>query len=56
VFDPFYASDGETFRITRQIFQGLLGIKPGTADPARAGRELGAVRRRSDLEFKLRRG
>lgn len=33
VFDPYYASDGETFRITRQIFQGLLGIKPGTADP-----------------------
>ncbi|HRC40774.1 ABC transporter substrate-binding protein [Nostocoides sp.] len=33
VFDPFYASDGETFRITRQMFQGLLGIKPGTADP-----------------------
>ena len=32
VFDPYYASDGETFRITRQIFQGLLGIKPGTAD------------------------
>ncbi|MCA0178184.1 MAG: ABC transporter substrate-binding protein [Actinobacteria bacterium] len=33
VFDPYYASDGETFRVTRQIFQGLLGIKPGTADP-----------------------
>lgn len=33
VFDPFYASDGETFRITRQIMQGLLGIKPGSADP-----------------------
>ena len=32
VFDPYYASDGETFRVTRQIFQGLLGIKPGTAD------------------------
>ncbi|MBK6886802.1 MAG: ABC transporter substrate-binding protein [Tetrasphaera sp.] len=33
VFDPFYASDGETFRVTRQMMQGLLGIKPGTADP-----------------------
>lgn len=31
-FDPFYASDGETFRITRQITQGLVGFKPGTPD------------------------
>ncbi|WP_462417107.1 ABC transporter substrate-binding protein [Kytococcus sp. Marseille-QA3725] len=34
VFDPFYATDGETFRITRQVFEGLLEIKPGTADVA----------------------
>ena len=32
VFDPFYASDGETFRVTRQMFEGLVGIKAGTAD------------------------
>jgi peptide/nickel transport system substrate-binding protein len=32
VFDPFYATDGETFRITRQMMEGLVGIKPGTAD------------------------
>ena len=32
LFDPFYATDGETFRITRQIFEGLLEIKPGTAE------------------------
>ncbi|GGL31413.1 ABC transporter substrate-binding protein [Phycicoccus endophyticus] len=32
LFDPLYATDGETFRVTRQIHQGLLGIKPGTAD------------------------
>ncbi len=32
LFDPFYATDGATFRVTRQIHQGLLGIKPGTAD------------------------
>ncbi|MGH8966428.1 MAG: ABC transporter substrate-binding protein, partial [Actinomycetes bacterium] len=31
-FDPFYATDGETFRVTRQMFEGLLGIKPGTAE------------------------
>ena len=33
-FDPFFASDGETFRPARQIFEGLVGTKPGTADPA----------------------
>jgi peptide/nickel transport system substrate-binding protein len=32
--DPFFASDGETFRVSRQIFEGLVGTKPGTADPA----------------------
>ncbi|GGS17449.1 ABC transporter substrate-binding protein [Actinokineospora fastidiosa] len=31
-FDPFFASDGETFRVTRQIYEGLVGITPGTAD------------------------
>lgn len=31
-FDPFYASDGETFRVSRQIFENLIGITPGTAD------------------------
>ena len=29
MFDPLYATDGETFRVTRQMFEGLLGIKPG---------------------------
>lgn len=32
LFDPFYATDGETFRVSRQIFQNLVGIKPGTAE------------------------
>jgi len=32
LFDPFYASDGETFRVTRQIFEGLVGIEPGTSN------------------------
>ncbi len=32
--DPFFASDGESFRIARQIFEGLVGTEPGTADPA----------------------
>jgi peptide/nickel transport system substrate-binding protein len=34
LFDPFYATDGETFRVSRQIFDTLVGIKPGTADLA----------------------
>jgi peptide/nickel transport system substrate-binding protein len=29
MFDPLYATDGETFRVTRQMFEGLLGIEPG---------------------------
>ncbi len=33
-FDPAFASDGESFRISRQIFEGLVGVEPGTADPA----------------------
>ncbi|MDQ3273451.1 MAG: ABC transporter substrate-binding protein [Actinomycetota bacterium] len=32
--DPFYASDGESFRVARQMFEGLVGTEPGTADPA----------------------
>lgn len=32
--DPAFASDGESFRVSRQIFEGLVGTKPGTADPA----------------------
>lgn len=32
--DPGFAQDGETFRVSRQIFEGLVGTEPGTADPA----------------------
>ncbi len=32
--DPAFASDGESFRVARQIFEGLVGVEPGTADPA----------------------
>jgi peptide/nickel transport system substrate-binding protein len=32
--DPALANDGETFRVARQIFEGLIGTEPGTADPA----------------------
>ncbi|MFP5416299.1 MAG: ABC transporter substrate-binding protein [Actinomycetes bacterium] len=34
LFDPSYASDGETFRITRQIYEELLAFEPGTAKVA----------------------
>lgn len=30
LFDPFYATDGETFRVTRQIFDNLVMFKQGT--------------------------
>ena len=32
--DPFFVSDGESFRVARQIFEGLVGTEPGTAEPA----------------------
>lgn len=32
--DPAFANDGESFRVSRQIFEGLVGVAPGTADPA----------------------
>ena len=32
--DPVFVSDGESFRVARQIFEGLVGTQPGTADPA----------------------
>ncbi len=34
LLDPFFASDGETFRVARQMFEGLVGTEPGTPDPA----------------------
>ncbi|WP_040587418.1 ABC transporter substrate-binding protein [Sciscionella marina] len=31
LFDPFYATDGETFRITEQMFDNLVEFKTGTS-------------------------
>ena len=31
--DPAFASDGESFRIAQQIFEGLVGVEEGTPDP-----------------------
>ena len=33
MFDPAFASDGETFRVARQIHEGLLGNELGGTDP-----------------------
>lgn len=30
--DPVFASDGETFRVAEQIYEGLVGMKPGTTE------------------------
>ena len=35
-FDPLYATDGETFRVVRQMSEGLITFAPGTADVAPA--------------------
>src|SRR4051812_38254808 len=32
MLDPAMASDGETFRVSRQIFEGLVSSKAGTTD------------------------
>lgn len=34
MFDPYFGTDGETFRPARQIFETLVDFKPGTADLA----------------------
>jgi peptide/nickel transport system substrate-binding protein len=33
MLDPAFGSDGETFRISRQVFEGLLGNELGGTDP-----------------------
>ena len=34
MLDPAMASDGETFRIARQIFEGLVTVEPGSTELA----------------------
>lgn len=55
--DPFYAADSDTLRITRQVFEGLLTVKPGTAEvvPGLAA-ELPTSRDGKAWTFKLRSG
>jgi len=36
MFDPLYGTDGETFRVARQMYDGLTTFAPGTADVAPA--------------------
>ena len=57
MFDPLYATDGETFRVARQINDGLVTFTPGTADLAPALAE--SWEQSADgltWTFKLRRG
>ena len=52
MFDPFYATDGETFRVTRQMFEGLVGIEPGTRrGRPRAGHRVDAQRGRHRVDL-----
>src|SRR4051794_6109817 len=32
MLDPVFGSDGETFRVARQLFEGLFTTKPGSTD------------------------
>ncbi len=36
MLDPAFASDGETFRVIRQVYEGLLTNEPGGTDPVPA--------------------
>lgn len=60
VLDPYYATDGETFRVARQQFEGLVMFKPGTADPEKGGQSLATDWKASDdgltWTFTLREG
>ncbi len=50
MLDPAMASDGETFRPARQMFEGLVSTKPGTTDTEPlAGHQVGDVQGRPQL-------
>ena len=56
MFDPAFASDGETFRVSRQIYEGLLGNEPAAPTGARAGRGLGGQRGRPGVHLQPAQG
>lgn len=57
VFDPFYASDGETFTVTDTMYEGLLSLSPGTVDVAPSlATEWEADESGTVWDFKLREG
>ena len=44
LFDPAFASDGETFRVLQQIYESLVSTEAGRRrDRAGAGREVGGA-------------
>lgn len=57
MFDPFYASDGETFRVTDAMYEGLLSVKPGTVEvEAGLATEWESREAGTQWDFKLRDG
>ena len=57
MLDPAFGTDGETFRVSRQIFEGLLGNELGGTDPVPgAGRGLRGQRGRPRVHLHPPRG
>jgi peptide/nickel transport system substrate-binding protein len=55
--DPALASDGETFRVTEQMYEGLVALKPGTTKiVARLATKWKSTNRGKTWTFWLRRG
>jgi peptide/nickel transport system substrate-binding protein len=54
--DPALASDGESFRVTEQIFEGLVELKPGTTIVRPALATKWTSKNAKDWTFMLRRG
>jgi peptide/nickel transport system substrate-binding protein len=55
--DPAFVSDGESIRVARQIFQGLITFKPGTTDLAPDLAESWTANDKGDVfTFKLKSG
>lgn len=57
MLDPAMASDGESFRIAHQVFEGLVGVEPGTLElTPRLATEWKASKDGKEFTFTLREG
>ncbi|MEN3360629.1 MAG: peptide/nickel transport system substrate-binding protein [Mycobacteriales bacterium] len=55
--DPAFVSDGESIRVTRNIYEGLVGLKPGTTEvEPKLATEWTASADGTQYTFKLRQG